>query len=118
MKSAGIREAKARLSELARAAAKVRPPSLLTTAKPVAMVGPLEQTTVEETGSDAREFRGLPPRDSDGGLERLLGSRRVAWVTLQRSRRDRQRQLLESSRSLSPSLRKKVRVTTPAHAFV
>jgi antitoxin (DNA-binding transcriptional repressor) of toxin-antitoxin stability system len=25
--------------------------------KPVAMVGPLEQTTVEETGSDAGEFR-------------------------------------------------------------
>ena len=57
MKSVGIREAKARISELARAAAKGEATILTDYGKPVAMVGPLEQTTVEETGSDAGEFR-------------------------------------------------------------
>ena len=57
MKSVGIREAKARLSELARAVAKGEATILTDYGKPVAMAGPLEQTTVEETGSDAGEFR-------------------------------------------------------------
>ena len=57
MKSVGIREAKARISELARAAARGEATVLTDYGKPVAMVGPLEQTTVEETGSDAGEFR-------------------------------------------------------------
>ena len=57
MKSVGIREAKARLSELARAAANGEATILTDYGKPVAVIGPLEQTTVEETGSDAREFR-------------------------------------------------------------
>jgi antitoxin (DNA-binding transcriptional repressor) of toxin-antitoxin stability system len=56
MKSVGIREAKARISELARAAAKGEATILTEYGEPVAMVGPLERTTVEETGSDAREF--------------------------------------------------------------
>jgi prevent-host-death family protein len=45
MKSVGIREAKARISELARAAAKGEATILTDYGKPVAMVGPLEQTT-------------------------------------------------------------------------
>jgi antitoxin (DNA-binding transcriptional repressor) of toxin-antitoxin stability system len=56
MKSVGIREAKARISELARAAAKGEATILTDYRKPVAMVGPLQQA-VEETSSDAREFR-------------------------------------------------------------
>jgi prevent-host-death family protein len=44
MKSVGIREAKARLSELARAVAKGEATILTDYGKPVAMVGPLEQT--------------------------------------------------------------------------
>ena len=53
MKSVGIREAKARLSELARAAAKGEVTVLTDYGTPVAMIGPLELTTVDETGSDA-----------------------------------------------------------------
>jgi prevent-host-death family protein len=57
MKAVGIREAKARISELVRAAAKGKATILTDYGKPVAMVGPLEQMTVEETSSDAGEFR-------------------------------------------------------------
>jgi prevent-host-death family protein len=57
MKSAGIREAKARFSELVRAAAGGEATILTDHGKPVAVVGPLEQTIEEETGSDAAKFR-------------------------------------------------------------
>ena len=65
MKSVGIREAKARLSELARAAAKGQATILTDYGKPVAVITPIEQTTEEESASDAGKFREafrrLPP---------------------------------------------------------
>ena len=57
MKSVGIREAKARLSELARAAAKGEATILTDHGKPIATIARIEQTTEGESGSDAREFR-------------------------------------------------------------
>ena len=57
MKSAGIREAKARLSELARAAAKGEAIMLTDYGKPIAVISPIEQTSKAESGSDAGEFR-------------------------------------------------------------
>jgi prevent-host-death family protein len=57
MKSVGIREAKARLSALARAAAKGEATILTDHGKPVAVIGSIEQTTEEESTSDAGEFR-------------------------------------------------------------
>jgi prevent-host-death family protein len=57
MKSVGIREAKARLSELARAAAKGEVTMLTDYGKPLATIAPIEQTTAEESASDAGEFR-------------------------------------------------------------
>ncbi len=57
MKSVGIREAKARLSELARMAAKGETTIVTDYGKPIAMVAPIEQTNKEEGGSDATEFR-------------------------------------------------------------
>jgi antitoxin (DNA-binding transcriptional repressor) of toxin-antitoxin stability system len=62
MRSVGIRVAKARLSELARAAAEGEV-TILTDygkpiyGKPIATIAPIEQTTKEESGSDAGEFR-------------------------------------------------------------
>jgi antitoxin (DNA-binding transcriptional repressor) of toxin-antitoxin stability system len=56
MKSVGIRDAKARLSELARAAAGEA--TMLTDyGKPIAMISPIEQATKAGSGSDAGEFR-------------------------------------------------------------
>ena len=57
MKSVGIRKAKARLSELARAAARGEATILTDYGKPVAVIRPIEQTTKEESASDAGEFR-------------------------------------------------------------
>jgi antitoxin (DNA-binding transcriptional repressor) of toxin-antitoxin stability system len=57
MKSVGIREAKARISELARAAANGDVTVLTDYGKPIAMIAPIEQATTEERASDAREFR-------------------------------------------------------------
>jgi antitoxin (DNA-binding transcriptional repressor) of toxin-antitoxin stability system len=57
MKSVGIREAKARLSELARDAAKGEVTMLTDYGKPIATIAPIEQTIKEERGSDAGEFR-------------------------------------------------------------
>jgi prevent-host-death family protein len=57
MKSVGIREAKARLSELARAAANGHATIITDYGKPVATIGPIEQTTAEKRASDAGEFR-------------------------------------------------------------
>jgi prevent-host-death family protein len=57
MKSVGIREAKARLSELARAAADGEATVLTDYGKPIAVISPIEQTTKAESGSDADEFR-------------------------------------------------------------
>jgi antitoxin (DNA-binding transcriptional repressor) of toxin-antitoxin stability system len=57
MKSAGIREAKARLSELARAAAKGEATVLTDYGKPIAMISSIEQAAKAESGSDAGEFR-------------------------------------------------------------
>ena len=57
MKSAGIREAKARLSELARAAAKGEVTILTDYGKPIAMISSIEQASNAESGSDAGEFR-------------------------------------------------------------
>jgi prevent-host-death family protein len=55
MKAVGIREAKARLSELARAAAKGDATILTDYGKPVAVVAPIEQA--EKCASGAGEFR-------------------------------------------------------------
>jgi prevent-host-death family protein len=57
MKSVGIREAKARLSEFARAAAKGEATILTDYGKPIAVILPIEQTTRAVRGSDAGEFR-------------------------------------------------------------
>jgi antitoxin (DNA-binding transcriptional repressor) of toxin-antitoxin stability system len=57
MKCVGIRVAKARLSELARAAAEGEVTILTDYGKPIATIAPIEQTTKEESGSDAGEFR-------------------------------------------------------------
>ena len=57
MRSVGIREAKARVSELARAAATGDATILTDYGKPIAMIAPIEQATVEERASDAGEFR-------------------------------------------------------------
>jgi antitoxin (DNA-binding transcriptional repressor) of toxin-antitoxin stability system len=57
MKSAGIREAKARLSELARAAAKGEVTILTDYGKTIAMISSIEQTTNAESRFDAGEFR-------------------------------------------------------------
>ena len=57
MKAVGIREAKARLSELARAAAKGDATILTDYGKPVAVVAPIEQATAEKSASGAAEFR-------------------------------------------------------------
>jgi prevent-host-death family protein len=56
MKSVGIREAKARLSELARAAASGDATVLTDYGKPVARIAPIERATTEERASDAGEF--------------------------------------------------------------
>ena len=57
MRSVGIRVAKARLSELARDAAKGEVTILTDYGKPIAMISTIDQTTKEERGSDAGEFR-------------------------------------------------------------
>jgi prevent-host-death family protein len=57
MKSVGIREGKARLSELARAAADGETTVLTDYGKPIAVISPIEQTTKAESGSDADGFR-------------------------------------------------------------
>lgn len=57
MKSVGIREAKARLSELARAAANGDATVLTDYGKPIAMIAPVERATAEGRASDAGEFR-------------------------------------------------------------
>lgn len=57
MRSVGIREAKARLSELARAAANGDATVLTDYGKPIAMIAPIERATTEERASDAGEFR-------------------------------------------------------------
>ena len=57
MKSVGIREAKARFSELARAAASGEATIVTDYGKPVAVIGPIVETTKEESASDAGEFR-------------------------------------------------------------
>ena len=57
MKSVGIREAKARLSELARAAAGGEATILTDYGKPIAMISPIDQATKVESRSDAGEFR-------------------------------------------------------------
>jgi antitoxin (DNA-binding transcriptional repressor) of toxin-antitoxin stability system len=57
MKSVGIREAKARLSELARAAANGDATVLTDYGKPIAIIAQIEQTTKDESASDAEEFR-------------------------------------------------------------
>jgi prevent-host-death family protein len=57
MKSAGIREAKARLSELARAAAMGEVTIITDYGKPIAMIAPIERATTEERASDAVGFR-------------------------------------------------------------
>lgn len=56
MKSVGIREAKPRLSELARAAASGDATIITDYGKPVAVIGPIVETT-NESASDAGEFR-------------------------------------------------------------
>jgi hypothetical protein len=48
---------KARLSELARAAAKGEATMLTDYGKPIAMISPIEQATKAGSGSDAGEFR-------------------------------------------------------------
>ena len=53
----GSGKLKARISELVRAAAKGEATILTDYGKPVAMVGPFDQAMVEETSSDAGEFR-------------------------------------------------------------
>ena len=57
MESVGIRDAKARLSEFARAAAKGEATMLTDYGKPIAMISPIEQATKAGSGSDAGEFR-------------------------------------------------------------
>jgi antitoxin (DNA-binding transcriptional repressor) of toxin-antitoxin stability system len=57
MRSVGIRVAKARLSELARDAAKGEVTILTDYGKPIAMISTIDQTTKAEGGSDAGEFR-------------------------------------------------------------
>jgi prevent-host-death family protein len=57
MKSVGIREAKARLSELSRAAASGDATIITDYGKPVAVIGPIVETIKEESASDAGEFR-------------------------------------------------------------
>jgi antitoxin (DNA-binding transcriptional repressor) of toxin-antitoxin stability system len=57
MKSVGIRIAKARLSELARAAANGEATMLTDYGKPIAVISPIGQTTKAESASDADEFR-------------------------------------------------------------
>jgi antitoxin (DNA-binding transcriptional repressor) of toxin-antitoxin stability system len=57
MRSVGIRMAKARLSELARAAANGEATLLTDYGKPIAVISSVEQTTKAESGSDAGEFR-------------------------------------------------------------
>jgi prevent-host-death family protein len=57
MKAVGIREAKARISELARAAAKGEAIVLTDYGKPIAMISSIEQAAKAESGSDAGEFR-------------------------------------------------------------
>lgn len=56
MKSVGIREAKARLSALARGAAEGEVTILTDHGKPIARIVGVEQTTQEESGSDAGDF--------------------------------------------------------------
>jgi antitoxin (DNA-binding transcriptional repressor) of toxin-antitoxin stability system len=56
MRSVGIRLAKARLSELARDAAKGEVTILTDYGKPIAMISSIEQTKAE-SASDAGEFR-------------------------------------------------------------
>ena len=56
MKSIGIREAKARLSALARAAAAGEPTMLTDYGKPIAVIAPLE-VAHQERRSEASEFR-------------------------------------------------------------
>jgi antitoxin (DNA-binding transcriptional repressor) of toxin-antitoxin stability system len=56
MRSVGIRIAKARLSELARDAAKGEVTILTDYGKPIAMISSIEPTKAE-SGSDAGEFR-------------------------------------------------------------
>ena len=57
MRSVGIRVAKARLSELARDAAKGEVTILTDYGKPIAMISPIDQATKAESRSDAGEFR-------------------------------------------------------------
>jgi prevent-host-death family protein len=57
MKSVGIREAKARLSELARAAAKREATVLTDYGKPIAVIVPIEPVAEEMHPSDALKFR-------------------------------------------------------------
>ena len=57
MKCVGIREGKARLSELARAAADGETTVLTVYGKPIAVISPIEQTTKAESGSNADELR-------------------------------------------------------------
>ena len=57
MRSVGIRVAKARLSELARDAAKGEATILTDYGKPIATIASIERTTKEESGSDEGEFR-------------------------------------------------------------
>jgi prevent-host-death family protein len=57
MKSVGIREAKPRLSELARAAAKGEATVLTDYGKPIAVIGPIEPAAEEPHRSDASMFR-------------------------------------------------------------
>jgi prevent-host-death family protein len=57
MRSAGIREAKARLSELARAAANGEPVLLTDYGRPLAIITSLERGGVRQAASDPAEFR-------------------------------------------------------------
>lgn len=57
MKSVGIRVGKARLPELARAAARGEATILTDYGKPVAVIAPIEQPVAKESASQAAEFR-------------------------------------------------------------
>ncbi len=57
MKSVGIRGAKSRLSELARAAAKGDVTVLADYGKPIAVIGPIEPAAEERRPSEGSKFR-------------------------------------------------------------
>jgi antitoxin (DNA-binding transcriptional repressor) of toxin-antitoxin stability system len=84
MKSVGVREAKARLSELARDAAKGEVTVLTDYGKPIAMISTIEQATKAESRFDAGEFRealALPQMHGHGLLTRRHGVF-GAWTNL------------------------------------